>query len=307
MGAAACALTGISAAWALGLGILAAFTGLNRDSKRWHAWAHRFLKIAVIGLGAGINLPEVAKAGLNGVGITFLSISGIILLGYGLGSLLKVPRHTRLLIACGTAICGGSAIAAIAGVIKPRSHETAVSLGVVFALNAVALAIFPWIGHIFGLSQPAFAWWAALAIHDTSSVVGAGMAYGHDALLLATTIKLARSLWIAPMAFALAHWESRRPRDPDEEKLGKAKASFPWFILGFIALAALVWLIPALRTPGQYLFTGSRHLLSATLFLIGAGLGPDTFKQVGWRPLALGLGLWIPVSALALIGTLLLH
>ncbi len=303
----ACTVFGVSSVGALGLGIGAAFIGLNREPDRWHRWSQRLLKGAVIGLGAGIDLPEVAKAGLSGFGVTFLSIVGIALLGNWMGCLLRVPRNTRLLISCGTAICGGSAIAAVAGVIHPRSDETAVSLGVVFTLNAVALVLFPWGGHLLGLSEPAFAWWAALAIHDTSSVVGAGMAYGQEALLLATTIKLARSIWIAPIAFWFAHRENCRRRADDGEAVAVSGSTFPWFVLGFLGLAALVWLVPSFRPAGQQLFAGSRHLLSATLFLIGAGLGPSTFRAYGWRPFALGLMLWVPTTILALVGTILVH
>jgi uncharacterized integral membrane protein (TIGR00698 family) len=304
VGVLACAGLGLSGAFALALGVGAAFIGANTAPERWHRRAHWLLQGSVVALGAGIELPVVARAGLDGLGVTLISISGILLLGNFIGRLLGVPRHTRLLISAGTAICGGSAIAAVAGVLRPRQHETAAALGIVFVLNAVALVLFPFIGHLLHLSEPAFGWWAALAIHDTSSVVGAGLAYGPQALTLATTIKLARALWIVPVAFVLAHLESRQPRD---ESLGSAakgsaaKGKFPWFILGFIALAALRWAVPALAPAGDLAALAGRHGLSAALFLIGAGLSPAALRKVGWSPALLGLGLWIPTAAVALV------
>ncbi len=303
VGTLACAGFGLPGALALALGVGAAFAGANAEPERWHRRAHLLLQGSVIALGAGIELPAVARAGLDGLGVTLISISSILLLGNLIGRLLGVPRHTRLLISAGTAICGGSAIAAVAGVLRPRQHETAAALGIVFVLNAVALVLFPFIGHLLHLSEPAFGWWAALAIHDTSSVVGAGMAYGPQALTLATTIKLARALWIVPVAFVLAHLESRQPRDesPANAASGKAaKATFPWFILGFIALAALRWAVPALAPVGDWFALAGRHGLSAALFLIGAGLSPTALRKVGWSPALLGLGLWIPTAAVAL-------
>lgn len=302
VGVLACAGLGLSGAFALALGVGAAFVGANAAPERWHRRAHWLLQGSVVALGAGIELPVVARAGLDGLGVTLISISGILLLGNFIGRLLRVPRHTRLLISAGTAICGGSAIAAVAGVLRPRQHETAAALGIVFVLNAVALVLFPFIGHLLHLSEPAFGWWAALAIHDTSSVVGAGLAYGPQALTLATTIKLARALWIVPVAVVLAHLETRQPRD---ESLGAAtgsaaKATFPWFILGFIALAALRWAVPALAPAGDWISLAGRHGLSAALFLIGAGLSPAALRKVGWSPALLGLGLWIPTAAVAL-------
>ena len=299
VGILACAAIGISGALALVLGIGVASVGANTEHDRWHHRAHLLLQGSVIALGAGIELPVVARAGLDGLGVTFLSITSILLLGNFAGRMLKVPRHTRFLISAGTAICGGSAIAAVASVLRPRQHETAAALGIVFVLNAVALLIFPMIGHLLHLSEPAFAWWAALAIHDTSSVVGAGLAYGPQALTLATTIKLARSLWIIPVAFIFAHLEVRHNKISGEEGSpsgSSAKAKFPWFILGFIALATLRWVVPELTTMGDWVATCGRHCLSAALFLIGAGLSPVAIRKVGWSPGILGLSIWIPTA-----------
>ncbi|MBC2595784.1 putative sulfate exporter family transporter [Ruficoccus amylovorans] len=303
VGTLACAGFGAPAALALALGIGAAFAGANTAPERWHHRAHWLLQLSVIALGAGIELPAVARAGLDGLGVTLVSISAILVIGNLVGRALGVPRHTRLLISAGTAICGGSAIAAVAGVLKPRQHETAAALGIVFILNAVALVLFPFIGRLLHMSEPAFGWWAALAIHDTSSVVGAGLAYGPQALTLATTIKLARALWIVPVAFFIAHLENRQNRaDNREPASGTAAGSkFPWFILGFIALAALRWTLPGFAPAGDWIALAGRHCLSASLFLIGAGLSPLALRKVGWSPALLGLGIWIPTAAIALL------
>ncbi|MGE9292347.1 MAG: YeiH family protein [Puniceicoccales bacterium] len=308
VGVLVCAGLGLTGALALALGVGAAFIGANTAPESWHKRAHWLLQGSVVALGAGIELPVVARAGLDGLGVTLISISAILLIGNLIGRLLGVPRHTRLLISAGTAICGGSAIAAVAGVLKPRQHETAAALGIVFVLNAVALILFPFIGHLLHMSQPAFGWWAALAIHDTSSVVGAGMAYGPEALTLATTIKLARALWIVPVAFLIAHLESRHCKATGTAISGTdAKGKFPWFILGFITLAALRWAVPALAPAGDWISQAGRHGLSAALFLIGAGLSPVALRKVGWAPAVLGLGIWIPTAAIALIFVVVCH
>ncbi|WPJ96523.1 putative sulfate exporter family transporter [Coraliomargarita algicola] len=296
----------VSGAVALGLGIGMALLGYNRDCKRWSDWSHRFLQISIIGLGAGLDLPVVAQAGLDGFGITFVSIGLILFCGHWLTRLLRVPSETGLLICVGTAICGGSAIAAVAGVLRPRSQHSATALAVVFALNALALLIFPLLGHLFSLSQQEFGWWAALAIHDTSSVVGAGLAYGPDALLIATTVKLARSLWILPVV-CLAGYYCNPTSVARPSKGGRQTyLSMPWFIFGFMGMATAVWLFPEIKPVGDCLFFGSQRVLAAALFLIGLGMVPSMLKQVGWRPLALGLGLWLPTALLSLLALKLL-
>jgi len=171
-------------------------------------------------------------------------------------------------------------------------------------LNAVALSVFPLIGHAFHLSQTAFGWWAALAIHDTSSVVGAGMAYGPQALTLATTIKLARALWIVPIALLLAHVDGRQIRAETGEKAyadTRATIVFPWFMLGFVALAGVRWGVPSLAPVGDWVALAGRHGLSAALFLIGVGLNPASLKKIGWAPALLGVGLWLPTAAITLL------
>ena len=254
------------------------------------------LQASIVALGFGMNLHEVVRAGRTGFLYTALSISVAMLLGLGIGRLFKVQHIPSLLISTGTAICGGSAIAAIGPVVNAGEEEMAVALGTVFVLNSVALFLFPAIGYILHLTQSQFGLWSALAIHDTSSVVGATAKYGSQALTIGTTIKLARALWIVPLAFAVAIL-----------KRSKTRIKWPWFIL-FFCLAAvagtylpayLPWfgsLYPKLSTLGK---TG----LTVTLYLIGTGISKSTLKEVGVRPLLQGLLLWaiVAITSLALI------
>lgn len=261
--------------------------------ERVQAWARRLLPLSVVGLGADMDLRAVAKAGQHGLGYTALSIAMVLALGWGLARLLKVPRDTGLLISVGTAICGGSAIAAVAPVLRSREQEISVALATVFLLNAVALVAFPVIGHATGLGQEAFGLWSALAIHDTSSVVGAGLAYGPRALEIATTVKLARALWIVPITLGLSFgisWLAARRGEAHPEA---PPAKRPWFILGFLAAAALVTFFPALRGAGHLAAFAARRTLVLTLFLIGAGLSRTALRDVGPRPFFQGLALWL--------------
>ena len=201
-----------SSAMALVAGAVIALTVGNPVHALTHRWTHRLLPLAVVGLGAEMNLGTVARVGLHGLGYTAISLTFVMATGMLLGRFLKVDRDAGLLISVGTAICGGSAIAAAAPVLRARPHQVSVALATVFLLNGVALVLFPPIGHLAGLSQNAFGLWAALAIHDTSSVVGAGLAYGPRALAVATTVKLARALWIVPMTLGLGYMVARRQR-----------------------------------------------------------------------------------------------
>jgi len=252
--------------------------------------AARFLlQAAVVGLGFGMNLHEVLKAGRSGFFYTAVSISFAIALGLGLGKLLKVRGNSSFLITTGTAICGGSAIAAIGPILEANEEEMAVSLGAVFLLNSVALFIFPPIGGALHLSESQFGLWAALAIHDTSSVVGAASKYGPQALVIGTTVKLARALWIVPLALTTA-----------AVKRSKSHIQLPWFIL-FFCLAALVnTYLPNLSGWTQALSLLGRRGLTATLFLIGTGISRATLGQVGWRPLLQALLLWMVVGCATL-------
>ena len=279
----------------VGGAVLALSVG-NPRAALTRTWTHRLLPLAVMGLGADMDLRAVAKAGLHGLGYTALSLSLVLTLGLGLARLLKVDREAGLLISVGTAICGGSAIAAVAPVVRAREQAISVSLATVFLLNAAALVLFPPIGRAAALGQDAFGLWSALAIHDTSSVVGAGLAYGPRALEVATTVKLARALWIVPLTFGLG-WAAAR-RDPASADAPPAKK--PWFIAGFLAMAALVTFVPALQVPGHLVAATARRLLVLTLFLIGAGLSREALRSVGLRPFLQGLALWLIVGSLGL-------
>lgn len=285
---AACFHPAMSAGLALGAGLILALT-IGNPLRAWiRPWTGRLLSLAVVGLGAEMHLGKVAHAGLRGAGFALISIGFVIILGQVLIRVLGVDRRTGLLVSVGTAICGGSAIAAAAPVLEAEDGEVTLALATVFMLNAAALWVFPFLGRLAGMDGPSFGLWAALGIHDTSSVVGAALAFGHGALEPATTTKLARALWIVPLTFGLA-WG--RP------KAGKARR--PWFILGFLAAAALVTALPALLPVGHAVAQGSRRLLVATLFLIGAGLDRETLRRVGPRPLLLGVLLWAALGSLS--------
>jgi len=284
------------AAAALLGGALLALTLGNPWPVRTRVWTHRLLPLAVVGLGADMNLRVVARAGLHGLGYTALSLAIVLTLGLWLTRLLRVDPEAGLLISVGTAICGGSAIAAVAPVLRAREDATSVALATVFLLNAAALVLFPPIGHAAALGQDAFGLWSALAIHDTSSVVGAGLAYGPRALEVATTVKLARALWIVPLTLGLGWFRARRgPAVP-----GAAPAKQPWFIAGFLAVAALVTFVPSLQAPGHLLAVAARRVLVLTLFLIGTGLSREALRSVGLRPFLQGLVLWLLVGSLGL-------
>lgn len=245
------------------------------------------LQISVIGLGAGMNLVEVGHAGVHGFFYTVIGITLTMTIGLMMGRLLGTDRDISLLVTVGTAICGGSAIAAVAPAIRAKSHDVSVALATVFFLNAVALFIFPPMGRHFGLTQMQFGVWSALAIHDTSSVVGAAMQYGARALEIATTIKLTRALWIVPVTLVVGMLWNR-----DSAERGKGKPKRPWFILGFLAAAAIVTWIPAIKPSAHGVFIGAQRSLVVTLFLIGSGLSRKALRIVGRRPLIQGLLLW---------------
>jgi uncharacterized integral membrane protein (TIGR00698 family) len=274
---------------ALSLGIFFGLLLTNPLPDETRAATHVLLQGSVIALGFGMNLHEVLRAGRSGFIYTAIGISFTLFLGLALGKLLRVGANSSYLISTGTAICGGSAIAAIGPILNASEEEMAVSLGAIFVLNSIALLIFPPFGHHFGLSQTQFGLWAALAIHDTSSVVGASSHYGPEALVIGTTVKLARALWIVPLAFATA-----------AIKRSRSKVPFPWFILLFCLAAVVNTYAPAFSFFSKHLFQFARLGLTATLFLIGAGISRSTLQQVGWRPFAQSLLLWIIVGATSL-------
>ncbi len=259
------------------------------ESKRL---AKFLLQASVVALGFGMNLHQVLQAGRSGFLYTAVSITAVMLLGLGFGYLLHVGKKSAFLISAGTAICGGSAIAAVGPIAEANEEEMAVSLGAVFILNSVALFLFPVIGYAFHMTQAQFGLWSALAIHDTSSVVGATAKYGATALAIGTTIKLARALWIVPLSFVTA-----------VTLKSKARIQWPWFILLFCMAALLNTLLPSFNPAFGVLNHLGKIGLTVTLFLIGTGLNRKTLKSVGARPLLQGLALWIIVGAstLALI------
>ena len=287
-GAIVSAIPGVPAAAALAGGVAVALTVGNPLAGRTRAAAQRLLPLSVIGLGGAMDLVAVGRAGYHGAVTTVVSIAACLGLGALLARALRVDRRTGLLVTVGTAICGGSAIAAAAPVVGAEERELSVSLATVFVLNAVALVVFPPVGHALGLAEPSFGLWAALAIHDTSSVVGAGLAYGPLALQVATTVKLARALWIVPLTLGLGAVERARGAEA-----GRGKGKAPWFIVGFVAAAALATWIPALRPAGHLVAEVARRALVVTLFLIGVGLSREALRRVGPRPLALGVALWL--------------
>jgi len=253
------------------------------ESKRL---AKFLLQASVVALGFGMNLHEVVHAGRSGFLYTAVSISTAMLLGLGFGYLLHVGKKSAFLISAGTAICGGSAIAAVGPIAEASEEEMGVSLGAVFILNSVALFLFPLIGYALHMTQAQFGLWSALAIHDTSSVVGATAKYGPTALAIGTTIKLARALWIVPLSLVTA-----------VTLKSKARIQWPWFILFFCFAALLNTLLPAFNSTFGVLNHLGKIGLTVTLFLIGTGLTKETLKRVGVRPLLQGLALWIIIGA----------
>ena len=251
------------------------------------------LQYSVVGLGFGMNLHESLASGKEGMTFTIISVIGTLAIGMLIGrKLLKVDRETSYLISSGTAICGGSAIAAVGPVIKAKPANMSVALAVVFVLNAIALFIFPSIGHWLELSQQQFGTWAAIAIHDTSSVVGAGAAYGEEALEVATTIKLTRALWIIPLALATSLIFKSKD----------SKITIPWFILYFIiAILLNTFVLDSVPQVGTAVSGIARRFLTLTMFFIGASLSMDVLRAVGIRPLIQGVLLWIVIS----VGSLL--
>lgn len=280
----------VSSGVALLSGVIISLTLGNPWPLKTRSLSHQFLTWSVVGLGAGMNLSVVARVGLHGIGYTAVGIATAFVLGTLLGKWLGIAKDTSLLVTVGTAICGGSAIAAVAPAIRAKPEDVSMSLVTVFLLNAVALFIFPAIGHHLNLGQDAFGLWCALAIHDTSSVVGAAAHYGPRALEVATAAKLARALWIVPITFALAMYRARTDKQADGP--GAVKPKRPWFIAGFLGVAALVTYVPQLRGVGAIVSIVSHRVLAVTLFLMGLGLSRAALKALGFRPLIQAVTLW---------------
>lgn len=279
----------MDAAYALLAGIVLSMAFGNPWPQQAATASKKLLQLSVVGLGFGLSLGEVWTTGRASIIYTFVGICFTLLLGTALGRLFKVEKRTASLVAFGTAICGGSAIAAMAPVLKAEDDEIAVSLATVFTLNAVALLLFPVIGHQLHLSQTIFGTWAGMAIHDTSSVVGAASVYGAKALAVGTTVKLSRALWITPFVLFVS-WRSR----------ATGKKAVPLFIIGFILAAAIRTAFPQFASQWHWLALIAKQLLVVTLFLIGAGLSRELLRKVGVRPLLQGVVLWLLVGSLTL-------
>ena len=275
---------------ALAIGLAFGLFLTNPFAKQTKSYSKTLLQMCVVGLGFGMNLQQVIRAGRSGFIYTAVGITATMLLGLALGRLLKVAETNALLISVGTAICGGSAIAAVGPVAGAKDEEMSISLGTVFILNSVALLIFPAIGLWMGLSQTQFGLWAALAIHDTSSVVGATSKYGAGALAVGTTVKLARALWIVPITLATAFIKRK-----------EARIQWPWFILFFCLAAVISTYLPAGSPLYLWIFKLARIGLTMTLFLIGCGISKATLKKVGARPLVQGVILWVIVGVVSLL------
>nr|WP_233701998.1 putative sulfate exporter family transporter [Kaistella palustris] len=255
-------------------------------------YIHLLLQISIVGLGFGLKLDEALHAGKTGVILTVLSITTVMVLGYLLGKLFKIERPLSYLISVGTAICGGSAIAAVSPIIKPSTKQISLALAIVFTLNSVALFIYPPLGHLLKLTQEQFGLWCAIGIHDTSSVVGAASKYGDVALKVATTVKLSRALWIIPMSLLTMFFF----------KTKGAKVKIPYFIGYFILAILLNTYVPIFGGLSAVATTAAKAGLNLTLFFIGSTISVQTLKTISWKPLALAMILWITIS----VGSLLL-
>lgn len=281
----------VSSPIALALGILLAIFIGNPFEKKVHQYIHLLLQISIVGLGFGLKLDEALQAGKTGFTLTVMSIFTVMTLGYFLGKIFKLDKQLSYLLSVGTAICGGSAIAATSPIIKPSTKKISLALAIVFTLNSVALFVYPFIGHILHLTQEQFGLWCAVGIHDTSSVVGAASKYGDEALKIATTVKLARALWIIPVSIiTMFIFKSKG-----------SKIKIPWFIGWFILAILLNTYFPFFDSLSSIVMVAAKSGLNVTLFLIGSTLSLQTLKTIGLKPLAVALILWITIS----IGSLL--
>jgi uncharacterized integral membrane protein (TIGR00698 family) len=279
---------------ALALGLAFALLADNPYREAGTQYVKWLLQVSVVLLGFGVDLDSVLRVGSHGFLFAAFTILGTFALGFALARFFDIRRKTSLLISAGTAICGGSAIAAVGSAVDADKGEMSVAMGTVFLLNAVALYLFPLLGHVLGLDQLQFGTWAGVAIHDVSSVVGAASGYGDEALKTATIVKLSRVLWIVPVTFAAA---MLFPRPAGE---GRKRVPLPWFILGFLLASLAATLLPALRPWVQDLARVAKAGFAITLFCIGAGLSRAAIKQVGYKPLLQGLCLWLFISSVAL-------
>ncbi|WP_426277459.1 YeiH family protein [Chryseobacterium sp. S-02] len=289
--AAICLTPFISSPIALLLGFILAVCIGNPFEKSLHQYIHLLLQISIVGLGFGLKLNEALEAGKSGLILTVISIFTIMILGYFIGKALKLERPLSYLISVGTAICGGSAIAATSPIIKPNTKQISLALAIIFTLNSIALFIYPIIGHFLNLTQQQFGLWCAVGIHDTSSVVGAASKYGNEALKIATTVKLARALWIIPVSLVTMFIFKNK----------ESKIKIPWFIGYFILAILLSTYFPIFDQISSGITLLAKSGLNLTLFFIGSTLSIQTLKTIGSKPLALAIFLWGFIS----IGSLL--
>ncbi|MCA6065752.1 putative sulfate exporter family transporter [Chryseobacterium sp. RG1] len=281
----------VSSPIALLLGFILAVCIGNPFEKSLHQYIHLLLQISIVGLGFGLKLNEALEAGKSGLLLTVISIFTVMISGYFIGKFLKLERPLSYLISVGTAICGGSAIAATSPIIKPNTKQISLALAIVFTLNSIALFVYPAIGHFLHLTQEQFGLWCAVGIHDTSSVVGAASKYGNEALKIATTVKLARALWIIPVSLVTMFIFKSK----------ESKIKIPWFIGYFILTILLNTYFPVFDQVSSGITHIAKSGLNLTLFFIGSTLSIQTLKTIGLKPLALAIFLWSLVS----VGSLL--
>jgi uncharacterized integral membrane protein (TIGR00698 family) len=298
IGLAACLLPFTPPWLALCLGIAFALSFGNPFPSQSKQGSKILLQACVVLLGFGVDLHTVLEAGSQGILFALASISAVFLLGWGLQSALRLRPIAGLLVSTGTAICGGSAIAAMSAVTDAEQEDVSVAIGTVFILNAIALLVFPPLGRYFGLSEEQFGTWAGIAIHDVASVVGAGKAYGPVALDVGTAVKLSRVLYLIPITLLAAWWVRRAKgiRLPSSSTKNQASSSFPYFILGFLAASVIRTYVPAIADQAATIKMAASVGLAIALYLIGSGITRKTLRQVGARPLVMGVVLWAFIS-----------
>lgn len=281
----------ISSPIALALGFALAVLIGNPFEKHLHQYIHLLLQISIVGLGFGLKLDEALHAGKTGLTLTVMSIVTVMVLGYFLGKLFKLESPLSYLLSAGTAICGGSAIAAISPIIRPSTRQISLALAIVFTLNSIALFVYPAIGHLLNLSQEQFGLWCAVGIHDTSSVVGAASKYGNESLKIATTVKLARALWIIPISIITMFIFKNK----------ESKIKIPWFIAYFIIAILLNTFFPLPEQMNASITALAKSGLNLTLFFIGSTLSLQTLKSIGLKPLLTAVILWAVISIGSLV------
>ncbi len=288
-------LSQASPVWGLFGGLLfSIFLGAPYPNELLAKFHKPMLKYAIVGLGFGMNFQNVLSVGIEGLGITLLTLVFTVSAGWFIAKLLGIEPKIAFLIASGTAICGGSAIAALSPVIDAKNREISVAMGVIFILNAVALLIFPFLGRELGLSATQFAWWSAIAIHDTSSVVGTASQFGNESLALATTIKLTRALWIVPFSLLAAHLFYTKNKKND----------YPYFILFFILAALVSTYFPVIQVVSPFIVQLSKSAFTIVLFLIGIGINKTAIRETGAKPILYGVLLWLIISLISLFGVI---